>query len=237
MGSIIKQQNERLLREPDNTNPRSCNCLSRDQCPLNGACLTAGVTYAAIVKYVENGAEQENLYNGSTSGPFKNCYSGHLSSFRHKHQEKKTELLNLIWKLKRRGVDYSINWAITKQAQPYKCGSRRCDLCLTEKVIIARCSHPGMINKLTELLAKCRHRNTGCPRIFLKAISWHSDSRTILMVFQDKFGHFTAIFLQENYWWKMQGKLSGHKDILFLCEISDVLILVHRSEMKHIQWR
>ena len=159
MGSIIKQQNERLLREPDNTNPRSCNCRNREQCPLNGACLTAGVTYAATVKYVENGAEQENLYNGSTSGTFKNRYSGHLSSFRHEHQENETELSKLIWKLKRRGVNYSISWAITKRAQPYKCGSRRCDLCLTEKVIIARCSHPGMINKRTELLAKCRHRN------------------------------------------------------------------------------
>ena len=159
MGNIIKQQNQHLLRKPDTIEPRQCNCERPEECPLDGACLTDGPIYAATVKYIEHGAEQENLYNGSTSSPFKTRYSGHMATFRHERYENETELSKLIWRLKRKGIGYTIIWAIAKRAQPYKCGSRRCDLCLAEKVIIARCKHPGMINKRTELLAKCRHRN------------------------------------------------------------------------------
>ena len=159
MGNIIKQQNQHLLREPDTTEPRQCNCERPEECPLDGACLTDGLIYAATVRYTEHGAEQENLYNGSTSSPFKTRYSGHQTSFRHERYENETELSKLIWRLKRKNINYTISWGITTRAQPYKCGSRRCDLCLAEKVVIARCRHPGMINKRTELLAKCRHRN------------------------------------------------------------------------------
>ena len=106
-----------------------------------------------------HGAVQENPYNGSTSSPFKTRYSKHLTINRHERYENETELLKLIWRLKRKEINYTLSRGITSRAQPYKCGSRRCDLCLAEKVVIARCRHPGMIEKRTELLAKCRHRN------------------------------------------------------------------------------
>ena len=109
--------------------------------------------------YREYGAQKENLYNGSTSSPFKTRYSKHLTINRHERYENETELLKLIWRLKRKEINYTLSRGITSRAQPYKCGSRRCDLCLAEKVVIARCRHPGMIEKRTELLAKCRHRN------------------------------------------------------------------------------
>ena len=41
----------------------------------------------------------------------------------------------------------------------YKCGLRKCDLCFAEKVAIARFEGVGLLNKRTELLSKCRHRN------------------------------------------------------------------------------
>lgn len=160
MGNIIKQHNERLLRAAEgNNDASSCNCQDRDACPLNGLCTTEGLVYTANVSYQENEEEKENIYHGSTGSTFKIRYTKHESSFRHEHQEKETELSKFIWRLKRRNIPYRIRWSIATRAQPYKCGSRRCDLCLTEKVIIARCNHPGMLNKRTELLAKCRHRN------------------------------------------------------------------------------
>ena len=45
------------------------------------------------------------------------------------------------------------------KAIPYKFGSRNYDLCLDEKVAIARYKGDGLLNKRTELLSKCRHRN------------------------------------------------------------------------------
>ena len=45
-------------------------------------------------------------------------------------------------------------------ATPYKFGTRRCDLCLTEKYVIARANQEHLLNKITEI-SKCRHRNKG----------------------------------------------------------------------------
>ena len=42
---------------------------------------------------------------------------------------------------------------------PYKCGSWKCDLCLAEKVAIARFEGAGLLNKRTVLLSKCKNRN------------------------------------------------------------------------------
>ena len=42
-----------------------------------------------------------------------------------------------MWELKELGLDANIRWEIAQRAAPYKCGSRRCDLCITEKTIIA----------------------------------------------------------------------------------------------------
>ena len=44
-------------------------------------------------------------------------------------------------------------------AAPYKDGTRRCGLCLTEKYVIARTDQEHLLNKRTEIISKCYHRN------------------------------------------------------------------------------
>ena len=44
-------------------------------------------------------------------------------------------------------------------ASPYRCGTRRCDLCITAKYITARADQRRLLNKRTEFISKCRHRN------------------------------------------------------------------------------
>ena len=41
----------------------------------------------------------------------------------------------------------------------YVCGSRKCDLCICEKLLIARGDSYVLLNKLDELVSKCCHRN------------------------------------------------------------------------------
>ena len=41
----------------------------------------------------------------------------------------------------------------------YKCGIRRCDLCATEKYVIARADQVDPLKERTEIISKCRHRN------------------------------------------------------------------------------
>ena len=81
-----------------------------------------------------------------------------ISSRNHDY-ENKTELSKHIWQLKRYGIEFNLKWSIAAYATPYRCATRRCDLCLTEKYIIARANQNNLLNKRTELMSKCRHRN------------------------------------------------------------------------------
>ena len=68
-----------------------------------------------------------------------------------------SELSKHIWQLKLNGTEFNLKWSIAAYATPYRCGTRRCDLCLTEKYIIARATQNSLLNKRTELISKCRH--------------------------------------------------------------------------------
>ena len=155
MENIIKQSNARIIEEPVTNRDGQCNCSNRDECPLDGICLTSCVVYSAEVTAENN----ESIYHGITEGEFKSRYNGHATSFRLRSHEKETELSKFIWSLKDKGAPYSIKWSVASQAHPYRCGTRRCDLCLSEKTIIARSRHPGLLNKRSEIVSKCRHRN------------------------------------------------------------------------------
>ena len=76
-----------------------------------------------------------------------------------RHYEHETELSKLLWSLKDKNKQYTLKWRIKTKAVAYKCGSRKCDLCLAEKVAIARYKGVGLLNKRNELLSKCRHKN------------------------------------------------------------------------------
>ena len=113
------------------------------------------ITYSATVTI----GSTEKVYYGSTQGPFKTRFNRHNFSFRHRENKTDTRLSELVWDLTDQGKAFSIKWSVVSKSHPYVCGSNRCDLCLTEKLIIARSNHPGMLNKRSELMSKCRHRN------------------------------------------------------------------------------
>ena len=89
------------------------------------------------------------IYYGLTERPFKERYTNHTSSFRHKDSSTSTELSKHIWKLKDEGVrdpENKIKWEIVQRTVPYKCGTRKCDLCLSEKLVIATADPHTMLN-------------------------------------------------------------------------------------------
>ena len=155
MANNIKQHNSKILKEPPNTQEKLCNCRKKEDCPLNGACLTPCIVYKASVS-AEN---TEKVYFGASEREFKTRFNNHTKSFRHRKYENDSELSKYLWTLNDRGVGYSIKWNIAAHASPYKCGTRRCDICLAEKTFIVRSEHKGLLNKRTELVSKCRHRN------------------------------------------------------------------------------
>ena len=159
MGSIIKQHNARICgtERGSDGQPRSCNCRVPDRCPLNGHCLTSKVLYRATVD--TDGNRVPMVYIGSCETPFKHRYTNHLMSFRQEKYGNRTELSKYVWSLKREGKIFRVNWDILRKAPAYSNLSKRCDLCLTEKLMIISADKSTLLNKRSELISKCRYQN------------------------------------------------------------------------------
>ena len=65
----------------------------------------------------------------------------------------------LLKLLKGESKNYKMRWNIFMYVTPYKCGTKRCDLCLTEKYVIACADQEHLRNKRTEIISKCHHKN------------------------------------------------------------------------------
>ena len=61
--------------------------------------------------------------------------------------------------MKSKNFASNITWKIVKKCLPYNPNTRRCDLCLNEKLEIALFKEPRLLNKRSELISKCRHQN------------------------------------------------------------------------------
>ena len=69
-----------------------------------------------------------------------------------------TELSSYIWDLKDQNIPYSITWDIVKRAKPFSPVTRKCDLCLAEKLEIVYNQASASLNKRNEIYNHCRHR-------------------------------------------------------------------------------
>ena len=157
MHSIIRTHNKKLQNKPVTETPKSCNCRKKDDCPLTGKCQTASVIYNSEVA-VENQTDSK-LYIGLTEDAFKQRYNNHTQTFKHEKYEYSTELSKYIWSLKRNQQNFKIKWSIQCCSRAYLPQSKRCNLCLTEKLSILSVDNCRLLNKRSELISKCRHEN------------------------------------------------------------------------------
>ena len=107
---------------------------------------------------VTSPSKPTRYYYGLTEGPFKQRYTAHIHSFRSPNCRKETALSKYVWDLKDENAPYEVRWDVARRAAPYKCGTRRCDVCLTEKMVIATADPESMLNSRTEIVSTCRHR-------------------------------------------------------------------------------
>ena len=158
MKSIIQSHNKKITTNTQ-TNPATpestCNCQQRQNCPLDGHCISGPIVYKATIK---DRQENEHTYIGSTNN-FKDRYRNHTKSFRHESYKRETTLSGFIWDNALEG-EPDIRWEILRKTQVYKKGQRYCDLCLSEKLCITeelkrrqRC-----LNKRSDLTNRCIHR-------------------------------------------------------------------------------
>ena len=157
--TIIQTHNARILQEvpegaANEQNNKTCNCRNKNNCPLSGECKTGPIVYMAKIK----NNNKEIMYIGSTQD-FKERLANHKASFRHDHLKKETVLSQYVW---REGLnpEPEISWTILKKGTIYRKGTRYCDICLSEKMFIAKYEkHPDCLNKRTDFTSKCLHKN------------------------------------------------------------------------------
>ena len=158
--SIISSHNRKTLdpKAPiPNENERTCNCIKKDQCPLQQKCLTKNVIYKATITTANPDTEKE--YIGLCETTFKKRYANHKKSFNHEKYKNSTTLSTEFWRLKTNDCNPLISWKIIRTAPAFSLESGKCHLCLTEKFEIANFHDPAkLLNKRSEVISKCRHQ-------------------------------------------------------------------------------
>lgn len=156
IASVISAHNKNIL-QPNKNNTWGCNCRVKDNCPLENKCLTPTIVYKATV--MNNANDESKFYYGVSETPFKERFRNHTKEFKHAKYRNSTELSKYIWKLKDASITPLVSWEIAAKVYS-KTKIDYCKLCLTEKLFIINCFNDHrLLNKKSELVNSCRHRN------------------------------------------------------------------------------
>ena len=161
--SIITNYNTRINRKSQTqvTSADNCNCRNKEACPLQNKCMNKDILYKATISTsITNDTKH---YIGMTSRTFKERYRNHIKSFTHKKYSNETELSKHIWHLKQNKTDSTIKWSIKKIY--FLHGRKRCNLCLEEKLNILKEKDNRLLNKRSEIISACQHKNR-CSHVF-----------------------------------------------------------------------
>lgn len=159
MVQIINKHNKKITSNNTSTVSQTCNCRNKDKCPLGGInCRKSNVVYKGTLSTSIN---PNKIYIGITEGPWKARHAVHKTSFTNRNYPTRTSMTDYVWKMKDEiGEMPKITWTIEKTAQAYNNISKKCNLCLQEKIeIIEYPDQKNLLNKRSELINKCRHEN------------------------------------------------------------------------------
>ena len=158
MGSIINSHNKKVLEHEPKLQLGGCNCRVKDACPLHGHCLSEGVLYqGSLTSTIPNYGEK--VYKGISQHAFKSRYNNHNKAFNNIRYKNDCELSKEVWEIKKMGGNFRVEWKIIKQVKDYNPATKRCALCLAEKLSILEHEGNNLLNKRSEIISKCRHRN------------------------------------------------------------------------------
>ena len=139
---------QKILNEKCPTRENLCECREKENCPLDGKCLQTEIIYKASI----HSNNVSRCYFGLNEGQFKTRYNNHIKSFKNSQYGQDTELAKYVWKLKDENKQFNITWEIAAHANAYMAGSKRCNLCLTDKFLIANGPRESLLNKKSELI-------------------------------------------------------------------------------------
>ena len=102
---------------------------------------------------------QIRSYYGVCEIAFKLKYTNHKKMFNNIKYQTDTELSNEYWNIISANKTSNVSWEILGTHKSYNQSSKRCLLCLNEKLAIALHKDDNMLNKRSEIISKCKHRN------------------------------------------------------------------------------
>ena len=113
------------------------------------------IVYKAEVTTNDNVTKE---YIGNTEPKFKERLANHKQSFIKSYRAHETKLSSYIWSKKKSDPNPKVQWSIVKKSQPYRTGSRSCNLCTQEKLeIFKNLNNPRSLNGKNELVSRCPH--------------------------------------------------------------------------------
>ena len=126
--SKIKGHNKQIL-QPKPTEPKKlCNCLVKEDCPMNGLCLTSSILYQATIKSSDSEYGQKRC-KGICETTFKKLYANHKKSFNFVKSKNDTTLSIEYWTLKQKQQARRLTWEIKGQYKAYNPTLKKCNLC------------------------------------------------------------------------------------------------------------
>ena len=154
----INTHNKKIINPPKDNITRTCNCIGKHQCSLKEKCLTNNVLYKASITSNEENCKTK-IYCGVSETAFKLRYANHKKTFNNIKYQTDAELSSEYWNIISANKTSNVPWEILGTHKSYNQSSKRCLLCLNEKLAIALHRDDNMLNKRSEVISKCRHRN------------------------------------------------------------------------------
>ena len=156
MSDIIKGHNKKLFSKPHDQRPK-CNRRKKSEYPMEGNFQVNNVIYKCDVTR----ALPKKVYLWLAEGEWKSRFYNHKLSFKHKRYSNKTTLSSYMWHLKSVSSETpNLKWSILRCVPPYSNISKKCLLCLYEKLeIVTYQNKKELLNMRSELLCKCCHVN------------------------------------------------------------------------------
>ena len=100
-----------------------------------------------------------------------------------------TELSEICWKMKDGGLIPAVRFEVVCKAEPYNTRSKKCFLCLKEKIaILTALRDPENINRRSEIMGHCLHRDKSLLSS-LNLRGYKPPDRTLQNVGQDRSLH------------------------------------------------
>ena len=119
--------------------------------PLNGQCQVTDIIYKSTVLSPD---KPNKVYLGTAAGDFKKRFYNHRKSFKNERSANDTTLSKYIWEIKKRSNSSpTLVWSIAKKVPSYSNISKKCLLCLHEKLEMINYPRPvELFNKRSELI-------------------------------------------------------------------------------------